>query len=120
MHSQCAQVTEQTERGTRLVGEKAFNEAFFACLHRVLPLKKGMKNADRVCKFAATYAAYALEQFRKDEDDDEVETPATRFVTILLKHLLKGFRAKNKIVRLRCCNLTALLIQNVDSIEYVA
>ena len=115
LHARCTQVTEQTERGTRLVGEKAFNETFFGCLHRVLGLKRGVKNADRICKFAATYAAYILEQFAAQDED--TETPAMRFVTILLKHLLKGFRAKNKHVRLRCCHCVSLLINVMDCLD---
>ena len=117
LHVRCAQVTEQTERGVRLVGEKLFNECFFGCLHRILGLKKGMKNADRICKFVATYAAYAIEQFTTSQDD--TDTPATRFVSIFLKHLLRGFRAKNKHVRLRCATCVSLLINVIDSIEYV-
>ncbi|WFD01441.1 chromosome condensation complex Condensin, subunit G [Malassezia obtusa] len=120
LHAQCAQLTEQTPRGTRLVGEKAFNECFFRCVNRVLDVKKGVAAADRVCKFLATYAAYAIEQFalaaqraeRRTED-----TPGTRFVAILLKHLLKGFRAKDKNVRLRCCSSVALLVNVVESID---
>lgn len=120
LHAQVAQLTEQTPRGTRLVGEKAFNECFFRCVNRVLDVKKGVAAADRVCKFLATYTAYAIEQFAlaaqrmqtKTED-----TPGTRFVAILLKHLLKGFRAKDKNVRLRCCSCVALLVNVVESIE---
>ena len=67
LHARCTQVTEQTERGTRLVGEKAFNETFFGCLHRVLGLKRGVKNADRICKFAATYACLLYTSDAADE-----------------------------------------------------
>ncbi|WFD43046.1 chromosome condensation complex Condensin, subunit G [Malassezia psittaci] len=120
LHAQCAQLTEHTQRGTRLIGEKAFNECFFRCVNRVLDVKKGVAAADRVCKFVATYAAYAIEQFgilaqrnQKRADD----TPGTRFVAILLKHLLKGLRAKDKNVRLRCCSCIALLVNVVESID---
>ncbi|WFD26291.1 chromosome condensation complex Condensin, subunit G [Malassezia nana] len=115
LHSQCAQVTESTPRGTRLVGEKVFNECFFACLHRVLPLKKGVKTADRICRFVSTYAAYAIEQFSASDEEDD--TPGTRFVTILLKHLLKGFQAKDKHVRLRCCTCVTMLINSMESLD---
>lgn len=118
LHAQCAQVTEVTERGTRLIGEKTFNEGFLACVNRVLPCKKGMKSADRVCKFMATYASFVQDEFRAGTDD-ESDTPGTRFVTILLKHMLKGFRAKDKQVRLRCCQCVAQLVNALDSLEYV-
>ncbi|WFD18733.1 chromosome condensation complex Condensin, subunit G [Malassezia caprae] len=121
LHSQCAQATESTPRGTRLVGEKVFNECFFDCLHRILPLKKGFKGAERIGRFVATYAAYAIEQFAGPgtgtSDEHEDDTPATRFVAILLKHLLKGFQAKDKNVRLRCCTCVALLINSMDSLD---
>lgn len=121
LHSQCAQFTESTPRGTRLVGEKVFNECFFDCLHHILPLKKGFKGADRILRFVSTYAAYAIEQFLGPDtgasNDHEDDTPATRFVAILLKHLLKGFQAKDKNVRLRCCTCVALLINSMDSLD---
>ncbi|PWZ02560.1 ARM repeat-containing protein [Testicularia cyperi] len=132
IHLKAATVTEKTPKGTRLVGEKAFNEVFFGCLDRVLPIKKGVANADRICKFVAAYATYAQEQFRlqaraeraqqrgnheADEDEEEEDTPATRFTSLLLKHLLKGFASKNKNVRLRCCGCIALLINGLESLD---
>lgn len=122
LHAQCAQYTEVTARGTRLVGEKAFNECFFRCVNRVLEVKKGVAAADRACKFVATYAAYAVDQFRcaaEQAQQSSDDTPGTRFVAILLKHLLKGFRAKDKNVRLRACGCVALLMNVVESMEYV-
>ena len=132
IHLKAANVTEKTPKGTRLIGEKAFNEVFFGCLDRVLHIKKGVQNADRICKFVAAYAVYAQEQFRlqaraakasrqpmeeDDEDEEEEDTPATRFTTLLLKHLLKGFLAKDKNVRLRCCGSIALLINGLESLD---
>jgi len=130
LHLACSAISEQTPKGTRLVGEKAFNDSFFSCLNRVLNLKKGVSNADRVIKFTAAYCKYTQEQFRikaregqpevpnDDADDEEEEdTPATRFVFILLKHLLRGFAAKDKNVRLRCCQAVALLISGLESID---
>lgn len=55
----CAQVTTPRSKGgpPRLTGEKAFVEAFCACLERVLPVKKGIVVADRVVKFVASFVA---------------------------------------------------------------
>ena len=129
LHLACSAITEQTLKGTRLIGEKAFNDSFLNCINRVLNLKKGISNADRVIKFVAAYSAYAQEHFRKsaklqqqqdDEEEDEEEeedTPANRFVNILIKHLLRGFGAKDKNVRLRCCQAVALLISGLESID---
>lgn len=58
----CATVTEKTPKGTKLVGEKAFNTLFMEMVNRVLPIKKGVSVADRVVKFIATYVSYATEQ----------------------------------------------------------
>lgn len=131
IHTQCAQITEETPKGTKLIGEKSFNSAFLDCLNRVLHIKKGVVQADRTLKFVATYAAYAQTQFRAaarkvaglapdhqvDADEEEEDTTATRFVNILIKHALKGFAAKNKNVRLRCCQTVALLIHGLESMD---
>ncbi|PWN30817.1 ARM repeat-containing protein [Jaminaea rosea] len=123
IHAQCSTFTQETPRGTKLLGEKAFNTAFLQCINHVLVIKKGVTQADRALKFVAAYAAYAQAQFRKDagqpanEDEEEEDTPATRFVTILLKHAIKGFSAKNKNVRLRCCQTVALLVNGLESMD---
>lgn len=131
IHTQCAPITEETPRGTKLIGEKAFNAAFLDCLNRVLHIKKAVVQADRTLKFVAAYATYAQGQFRAaarkaagravddagDPDEDEDDTTATRFVNIMIKHALKGFAAKNKNVRLRCCQTIALLIHGLESMD---
>lgn len=124
-HLSVSSVTQETPKGTKLVGEKAFNDAFLTCINRCLPVKKGEQVADRCLKFAGSYASYAQAKFReaqaeeKDDDgeDEEDDTTATRFVEILLKHLLRGFHAKNKSVRLRCCQIVALLVNGLESME---
>lgn len=58
----CATVTEETSKGTKLVGEKAFNTLFVDMVNRVLGVKKGVAVADRVVKFVANYVAYTTEQ----------------------------------------------------------
>lgn len=58
----CASVTEDSSKGTKLVGEKAFNTLFIDMVNRVLGVKKGVAVADRVVKFVASYVAYTTEQ----------------------------------------------------------
>lgn len=58
----CAGITEASPKGTKLVGEKAFNTLFVDMVNRVLAIKKGVAVADRVVKFVAGYVAYATEQ----------------------------------------------------------
>ncbi|KIS72037.1 condensin subunit YCG1 [Mycosarcoma maydis] len=137
IHLKVSSIVEPASDGrVRPIGEKVFNEIFVGCLDRVLPVKKGVPNADRVCKFVAGYVTYAQEQFRlqaradkaasgqaagelEDQDDDEEEedTTATRFTSLLLKHLLKGSVSKNKNVRLRCCGCIALLINGLEALD---
>lgn len=128
IHLKVASIIEPASDGrVRPIGEKVFNQVFFGCLDRVLPIKKGVPNADRVCKFVAGYVIYAQEQFRlqaradkaeeDDDDEDEEDTTATRFTMLLLKHLLKGFGSKNKNVRLRCCGCIALLINGLEAVD---
>ncbi len=58
----CSTITERTSKGTKLVGEKAFNTAFIDMVNRVLPVKKGVAVADRIVKFFAHYVVYTTEQ----------------------------------------------------------
>lgn len=51
-----------------------------------------------------------------DEDDDSL---ASRFVSRLLKWLLQGFLAKNKIVRYRAVFIVSELISHLGEIEQV-
>ena len=129
----CAGITERTPKGTKLVGEKAFNGVFVDMVNRVLPVKKGVSVADRVVKFVAQYVAYATEQGMsplmdsltclliidaKDGEEDE-DTTSTRFVSKLLKHLLSGMEAKDKNVRFRVTLMTVSMINGLGEIECV-
>lgn len=60
LHASCATLTQDTPKGTKLVGEKAFNDVFLACLNRVLGIKRGVANADRTIKFVAGYCTCEL------------------------------------------------------------
>ena len=64
IHEQAAQVTETLAKGKtiQLVGEAAFNKAFIGMLNRVLPVKKGVSQADKVVKFIATFVRYTSEK----------------------------------------------------------
>lgn len=58
----CSSITESSSKGTKLVGEKAFNGLFIEMVNRVLAVKKGVAVADRVVKFVASYVTYVTEQ----------------------------------------------------------
>jgi condensin complex subunit 3 len=142
VHLQAAKQVEPINNGksVKLVGERAFEDAALDALTRVLPVKKGVAVADRVVKFMGGYVKFANEKagerracFRgfsfycslvlavdgdqpEDEDEDE-ETTAARFVNRLLKHLLRGFSAKDKSVRFRCVGLVAEMVSYLGEIE---
>ena len=52
----------------------------------------------------------------QQEDED---TTASRFVEYLLKHLLKGFEAKDKNVRYRVCQIVAELVSSMGEMRSV-
>lgn len=53
-------------------------------------------------------------------DDDDEDTPTSRLVAALLKHLIKGFNAKDKIVRYRVVQIVAELILSLGELESVS
>lgn len=63
LQSASAAVVETADKGrkgeeVRLVGEKVFTEIFLNMLNRVLVVKKGTPNADRIVKFVANYIKF--------------------------------------------------------------
>lgn len=56
IHAATSDIWEEVPpRGIRLIGEKAFNDRFLDMLNRVLPIKKGVPNADRIVKFIGAF-----------------------------------------------------------------
>lgn len=65
-----------------------------------------------------TIVIESLSNSEGEEDQEEgYETVGSRFVEILLRHLLRGFTAKRSSVRLRCCQIVALSISSMGEIE---
>ncbi|WWD20683.1 hypothetical protein CI109_105159 [Kwoniella shandongensis] len=119
IQDQCSSITESSTKGTKLVGEKAFNTLFVDMVNRVLPVKKGVSVADRVVKFVAGYVVYSTEQdaASRPEGEEDVETPSSRFVVKLLRHLLAGMEAKDKNVRFRVTLLTVSMINGLGEMD---
>jgi condensin complex subunit 3 len=61
----------------------------------------------------------AVEQLVKQEEDNDEDSTASRFTARLLKFLLKGFLAKDKVVRYRVLHLMAEMVSHLGEIEYV-
>lgn len=64
IHVQAAQITETLPkgRGVQLTGEAAFNKSFIGMVNRVLPVKRGVSQADKAVKFVAAFVRYAMEK----------------------------------------------------------
>ena len=57
------------------------------------------------------------QQKLEGDDDDDEDTPTSRLVAALLKHLMKGFQAKDKTVRFRVVQIVAELIFSLGEME---
>jgi condensin complex subunit 3 len=66
LQTEAAQYTESVRRGrgngVKLVGERIFEQAVLQMLTRVLPVKKGATQADRVIKFVGGYIKFVNEK----------------------------------------------------------
>ncbi|KAJ6460347.1 nuclear condensing complex subunit [Mycena vitilis] len=105
-----------------LPGEREFETLFFSLLARVLPVKKGTTTADRVVKFVGGYTKFVNERgasAEQEDDSDELDndTTASRFSAKLLKFLLRGFQAKDKVVRYRVIFLAAEMIVDLGEMD---
>ncbi|KAL4072446.1 nuclear condensing complex subunit [Scleroderma yunnanense] len=124
IHIDAATFTESVHNGRsiKLTGERLFEDAFIDMLCRVLVIKKGISQAERIVKFVGAYTKYMNEQASKvqkeeNDDDDDDDTTAARFVARLLKFLLNGFVAKDKTVRYRCVRILAEMVAHLGEID---
>ena len=64
LHREAEQIkaSVQNDRSSKLVGEKAFWDVFDDMMLRVLPIKKGVGQADRTVKFMGGYTKFAMEK----------------------------------------------------------
>ncbi|KAF8814695.1 ARM repeat-containing protein [Phlegmacium glaucopus] len=135
LHTKTAAVTQPGKNGNglKLVGEKAFQDVFIDMVNRILVVKKGPANADRIVKYVGSYVKFMNEKVSEEksktassssvsaltannqEDDDENAT--TRFVSRLLNWLLQGLVAKNKNVRYRCIHIVSEMISHLGEID---
>ncbi|KAG8732512.1 hypothetical protein FRC11_013075 [Ceratobasidium sp. 423] len=120
LFSGCTGIYEEVQsRGgcIRLTGEKAFQLMFARIVNNVLPVKKGVSNADRITDKAARQKAKEGEENDVDSDEEDDDTPASRFVTYLLKYVLQGFMAKDKNVRYCCVHVSAEMVSGLGEID---
>ncbi|KAI5122624.1 hypothetical protein M0805_008713 [Coniferiporia weirii] len=120
LHNAAASVTELTQNGVemQLTGEKLFEDLFIDMLLRILPMKKGATVVDRIVKFVAGYVKFVSEKDKQpSDDDDDDDTTASRFMSRLVKYLLKGFEAKDKTVRFRVLQIIAEMLSIMPEIN---
>ncbi|KAJ2685896.1 chromosome condensation complex Condensin, subunit G [Coemansia spiralis] len=124
LQTQCHDVDAE-----ELTGEDAFNKEFIRNLNKVLGIKKREPSADKVVKLVATFVQVSHEldmqavAKAKQADDDvfsadtDVDTVSSRFVELLIKYLLQGFQAKEKLTRMRCCQIVAMSVTSLGEID---
>jgi condensin complex subunit 3 len=64
LHKDAATHTEPTDdgRGLKLVGEREFEDVLLDMVFRILPLKKGISQADKIVKFVGGYVKFINEK----------------------------------------------------------
>ncbi|KAF5378891.1 hypothetical protein D9615_006988 [Tricholomella constricta] len=127
LQTEAAQCIEHLRkgRGVKLIGERIFEEAVFDMLMRVLKVKKGVSQADRLVKFVGQYIKFINEKAAEEknaedtdgDDDDDDDTTASRFTARLLNFLFKGFSAKEKSVRFRVLQTVAEMVSHLGEVD---
>ncbi|PVV04726.1 hypothetical protein BB560_000759 [Smittium megazygosporum] len=112
--------------------EKQFLIAFIDKLNLVLAVKKKESAPERILKFIVSFIHYGykkeskvIENKNKNSNDEDVfesktqenDTLTSRFTESIILHLLHGFLSKEKMVRLRCCQLTSMLVLLMKEID---
>ncbi|CAG8544549.1 9035_t:CDS:10 [Paraglomus brasilianum] len=102
------------------IGEQAFNKTILDMVQKILSVKKKEPCVDRTVKFLGAFIQYTSEKDAKDNDSvnsDDEGTLSSRLVQELAKYLLKGIEAKERLIRLRICQLLGHCAYALDSIN---
>lgn len=108
--------SEQTE------AEKEFNVEVGRCILRILTIKKSEPVGDRILRFLGTFLGHASEKdsemFVSTEDDEHnFETPTARLTSSLVALMVPVMAAKDKMVRFRATQITAHIVNSLESID---
>ena len=68
-------------------------------------------------KFSSTNILPAQTSNEAEQEDDEPEAPEGRFTRRLLRHLVRGFGSKDKVVRYCVLHLFASIISFLPALE---
>ncbi|PVU90847.1 hypothetical protein BB561_004707, partial [Smittium simulii] len=120
--------------------EKTFISEFIQKLNFVLAVKKKEAAPERILKFIVSFIHYGYKKEAKriqklnaskmdlddvfeinkqSDSDDNIDTVTSRFTESIILHLLHGFLSKEKMIRLRCCQLVSMLVLLMKEIELV-
>ncbi|TIB76916.1 hypothetical protein E3Q23_01567 [Wallemia mellicola] len=100
--------------------EKAYTtfvKAFIGSITRTFEYPKSKAYADRVIAFATTYLSYSNAKDTEEAGQELEESPAMMLTSDILRHLLKGFNAKDKYVRFRCVQVSNLIISVLGAMD---
>ncbi|GJE85117.1 condensin complex subunit 3 [Phanerochaete sordida] len=134
LHAEAAKIKEPSENDTvKLRGERAFEDVFIGMLSRALPIKKGASVVDRIIKFVGGYtkflnektiderrqreAAKAAKPDEEEGDEPDDDSTAARFSARLLRFLLKGCEAKDKVIRFRVVQCIAEMVAHLGELD---
>ncbi|CAJ0760928.1 8780_t:CDS:10, partial [Entrophospora sp. SA101] len=107
-------------------GESQFNKEFIRNLNKRVTKKRGQKTAEYIVKFVVSFVTYSQEKeeassdgcVNEDPDDYNLENSlSSRFTEYLLRYLLQGVKAKDKVVRYRVCQLISYLINLLRTLD---
>jgi condensin complex subunit 3 len=104
--------------------EREFQDLFFVTLSRILPLKKGVRQVERIVKLVGTYVKYLSQRISELQEEwfnetgqQQADTLATRFTERLIRFLLKGDKSRDKNVRYRVLHVLTTVIENLGEID---
>ncbi|KAI9720314.1 MAG: hypothetical protein M1828_005698 [Chrysothrix sp. TS-e1954] len=104
--------------------EAQFNGEVTRCALRILPVKKSEPVGDRIVKFLGMFLKHAtaldsaiFQEGNADETQGFVETPSSRLASQVISQCLPLLQAKDKVVRFRCTQIIASLINTLDYVD---
>ncbi|KAK7462742.1 chromosome condensation complex Condensin, subunit G [Stygiomarasmius scandens] len=124
LFTEAAEYTNEDKDGnTTFAGEYTFEKEVKMALLAVCQEKKGNNPAKRIIGFVSGFVKYVNDKAaeeaseREDDDDMNLDTPATRFTENLVEFLLKGFNAKDKTARTRIIEMVSEVILNLGELD---
>lgn len=100
--------------------ESDFNDEFVRAVLRVMPVKRSEAAGERVVRFIGLFLRHASEkdnELAEGDDDEVVETPASRLSAAVLRTVMPLMGSKEKFVRYRSTQLVSHFVNSLDSMD---